>query len=165
MDDMAVTSKRAINAEKFKRNIKTFWDITNHGPIGWFLGFQIKWYRKNKTLSINQHAYLESLVANWASQKDRHLISGYTFYLGCRAITWSSKKQHIITLSSTESEYIAQMHAAKEALWPRSFICQRTPPLTNPSDGICLPWHSGHTLPLQLSVHPSTSTANSIFLR
>ena len=41
-DDMAVTSKRAINAEKSKRNIKTFWDITDHGPIGWFLGFQIK---------------------------------------------------------------------------------------------------------------------------
>ena len=61
-DDMAVTSKRAIDAEKFKRNIKPFWDITNHGPIGWFLGFQIKQDRKNKTLSINQHAYLESLV-------------------------------------------------------------------------------------------------------
>ena len=44
--------------------------------------------------------------ADWASQKDRHLISGYTFYLGCGAITWSSKKQHIITLSSTESKYM-----------------------------------------------------------
>ena len=35
---------------------------------------------------------------------------------------WSSKKQHIIALSSTESEYIAQTHAAKEALWLRNFI-------------------------------------------
>ena len=61
-DNMAVTSKRAVDAEKFKRNIKTFRDITDHGPIGWFLGFQIKRDRKNKTLSINQHAYLESLV-------------------------------------------------------------------------------------------------------
>ena len=77
--------------------------------------------------------------ADWASQKDRHSISGYAFYLGCGVIMWSSKKQHIIALLSMESEYIAQMHAAKEALWPRSFICQRTPPLTNPSDGICLP--------------------------
>ena len=42
MDDMAVTPKRAVDAENFKRNFKTFWDITDHGPIGWFLGFHIK---------------------------------------------------------------------------------------------------------------------------
>ena len=60
--------------------------------------------------------------ANWASQKDRHSISRYTFYLGCGAIMWSSKKQHIIALSSMESEYIAQTHMAKEALWLWSFI-------------------------------------------
>ena len=35
---------------------------------------------------------------------------------------WSSKKQHIIALLSMESEYIAQMHTAKEALWLRNFI-------------------------------------------
>ena len=37
-------------------------------------------------------------------------------------MTWSSKKQYIIVLLSTESEYIVQMHAAKEALWLQSFV-------------------------------------------
>ena len=37
-DDMAVTSKRKVNTEKFKLIIKRFWDITDHGPIEWFLG-------------------------------------------------------------------------------------------------------------------------------
>ena len=55
--------------------------------------------------------------ADWAGQKDRHSISGYSFVLGKGAITWSLKKQHIITLLSMESEYIAQTHAAKEAMW------------------------------------------------
>ena len=41
-DDMALTSKRAINAAKFKAEIKNFWEITDHGPIPWFLGFEIK---------------------------------------------------------------------------------------------------------------------------
>ena len=61
--------------------------------------------------------------ADWASQKDQHLISRYVFFLGCGAIMWSSKKQYIITLSSMESKYIAQTqtHAAKEALWLHSF--------------------------------------------
>ena len=42
--------------------------------------------------------------------------------MGAGAISWSSKKQHIVALSSIEAEYIAQTHAAKEALWLRSFL-------------------------------------------
>lgn len=49
-DDMAVTSKRAVDAAKFKSNVKRFWEITDHGPISWFLGFQIKRDRKSRTL-------------------------------------------------------------------------------------------------------------------
>ena len=60
--------------------------------------------------------------ADWASNKHRHSISGYSFHFGCGAISWSSKKQYIIALSSMEAEYIAQTHATKEALWLRSFV-------------------------------------------
>ena len=42
--------------------------------------------------------------------------------MGAGAISWSSKKQHIVALSSTEAEYIAQMHATKEVLWLHSFL-------------------------------------------
>jgi hypothetical protein len=35
---------------------------------------------------------------------------------------WSSKKQNIIALSSTEAEYIAETHAVKEAIWLQTFI-------------------------------------------
>ena len=42
--------------------------------------------------------------------------------MGARAISWSSKKQHVVALSSTEAEYIVQTHAAKEALWLCSFL-------------------------------------------
>jgi hypothetical protein len=38
-DDMAVTSKRAIDAERFKSDVRRFWEITDHGLIHWFLGF------------------------------------------------------------------------------------------------------------------------------
>ena len=37
-------------------------------------------------------------------------------------MSWSLKKKNIIALSSTEAKYIAQTHAAKEALWMRAFI-------------------------------------------
>jgi len=70
--------------------------------------------------------------ADWASQKHRHSISGYSFHFGCGAISWSLKKQHIVVLSSTEAEYIAQTHAAKEALWLQSFIDEMRGPQDRP---------------------------------
>jgi len=35
---------------------------------------------------------------------------------------WSSKKQSTTALSSTEGEYIALTHAAKEAIWVQQFL-------------------------------------------
>ena len=32
-DDMALTSKRKADAERFKAQIQKFWEITDHGPI------------------------------------------------------------------------------------------------------------------------------------
>src|SRR5271170_7555962 len=59
---MAVTSKRKVDVERFKTNIKKQWEITDNGLINWFLGFQIKRDRKARTLSINQRAYIIGLT-------------------------------------------------------------------------------------------------------
>ena len=61
-DDMAVTSRRKSDTMKFKSNVKQHWEINDHGPIQWFLGFEIKRNRESRTISINQHAYIESIV-------------------------------------------------------------------------------------------------------
>ena len=47
---------------KIQEKHPKYWAITNHGTIAWFLGLQIKRDWKNKTLSINQHMYIESLA-------------------------------------------------------------------------------------------------------
>ena len=60
--------------------------------------------------------------ADWGGQKHHHSISGYLFHMGAGAISWSSKKQHVVALSSTEAEYITQTHMAKEALSLCSFL-------------------------------------------
>ena len=39
---------------------------------------------------------------------------------------WSSKKQGIITLSSTEAEYVAETHASKEGIWLKMFMKEIT---------------------------------------
>ena len=61
-DDMALIAKCAKDAERVKSEIRKFWDITDHGPIQWFLSFEVKQNRTARTVSINQQAYIESMV-------------------------------------------------------------------------------------------------------
>ena len=55
---------------------------------------------------------------DWAgSAIDQRSTSDFMFSLGSAAITWSSKKQPIIALSSTEAEYRGAAVAACEVAW------------------------------------------------
>jgi len=56
--------------------------------------------------------------------KDRKSTSGYIFKLGGSCISWSSKKQPTVALSSTEAEYLATTQAAKEAIWLHRLLSQ-----------------------------------------
>jgi len=55
--------------------------------------------------------------ADWGSENDRKSVGGYLFLLNGGAISWASKKQKSIALSTTEAEYMAMTQAAKEILW------------------------------------------------
>ena len=55
--------------------------------------------------------------SDWASQAHRHSISRFVFFIGTGAVSWSSKKQPIVTLSSTEAEYVALTHSSKDIIW------------------------------------------------
>lgn len=71
----------------------------------------------------NKQTLLEGYSdADWASQEGRHSISGFSFHFGVGAVSWSSKRQAIVALSSTEAEYVAQTHAAKKAIWLCAFV-------------------------------------------
>ncbi|XP_047339512.1 secreted RxLR effector protein 161-like [Impatiens glandulifera] len=56
--------------------------------------------------------------SDWAgSIDDRKSTSGYIFCLGSNVISWSSRKQKSMVLSSAEAEYIECTDAAYEAVW------------------------------------------------
>jgi hypothetical protein len=63
--------------------------------------------------------------ADWgANDASRKSISGYCFKYGQGTISWSSKRQTSVALSSTEAEYMALTQATKEALWLKRFMLE-----------------------------------------
>jgi hypothetical protein len=74
------------------------------------------------TYGNEHHELLRYTDADGASQEHRHVISGFAFLIDGAAVSWASRKQEIITLSTAEAKYIATTHAAKECIWLRRFI-------------------------------------------
>ena len=62
--------------------------------------------------------------ASWANCTDRKSISGYCFSLaiGSSLVSWKSKKQPIVTLSSCESEYVATAYAVQEGCFLQQLL-------------------------------------------
>ena len=56
--------------------------------------------------------------ADWASDAEtRRSLGAYVFMLYGGPISWTSKRQQSIALSSCEAEYMAQTQTSKEAIW------------------------------------------------
>jgi hypothetical protein len=92
-------------------------------------GLRVIRYLKGTTnlgLVIDSSAKREGLKgyadANWAREEGRRSTGGYVFLLYGTAISWSSKRQATVALSSCEAEYIAESEAAKEAIWLRRLL-------------------------------------------
>jgi hypothetical protein len=71
------------------------------------------------TYGRDRHNLLGFTDADGSSQEHRRAISGHAFLIDGGAVSWSSKKQELVTLSTAEAEYVAATHAAKEAIWLR----------------------------------------------
>src|SRR6202522_2899787 len=228
VDDTTMTGSSILLINDFKQRIERHFDITDLGPISWLLGLAVTRNRAERTLSLSQESYINSLLhrfnledaktlttpmdsnirlvsddcptsiedklemkgipyceaigaLNWlavgtrpdiafivghlaqflknpgrthweaakrvtrhlkgtkdlkltygggerrgievysdadgASQDHRRAISGFAVLIDGGAMSWSSKKQELITLSTMEAKYVAATHTAKELLW------------------------------------------------
>jgi len=61
--------------------------------------------------------------ADWAGDMDsRHSTTGKLFVMSGAAISWLSRKQPVIALSTSEAEYIALCAATQEVIWLRRLL-------------------------------------------
>ncbi|GAA0139391.1 transmembrane signal receptor [Lithospermum erythrorhizon] len=77
-------------------------------------------YQRTNEMKGELAAYTDSDYAG--DSDDRRSTSGYVFLIGSGSIAWSSKKQPIVTLSTTEAEYVAASYCVCQALWMKRIL-------------------------------------------
>lgn len=89
--------------------------------------------------------------ADWAEDRcDRRSTSAYTYLVGCGPISWRSRKQQTVSLSSTEAECKSLSDACREAIWVRSLLSEM---MLRPSSAI--PLHVDNAGAEALAKNPS----------
>jgi hypothetical protein len=76
-------------------------------------------YRSNPRGQFDLHAYTDADFAGGALP-DGKSTSGYVFFLAGGPISWQSKRQSVVAISTTEAEYIGQANTVKHAV----YLCQ-----------------------------------------
>ena len=66
------------------------------------------------------HGYVDSDFAG--DVDNRGSTTSYIFTLRSEAVSWVSKLQKIVTLSTIEAEYVTATEAFKELIWLKDFM-------------------------------------------
>jgi len=73
-----------------------------------------------KSLDSSLYSYSD---ADWAGDiGSRHSTTGNVFVMSGAAVSWLSKRQPVVALSTTEAEYIALCTTVQEATWLRRLL-------------------------------------------
>jgi hypothetical protein len=76
------------------------------------------WYTKSDCNQL--FGYIDSNFAG--SLDDRKSTSGHVFQLGTNLISWASKKQPIISISSAEAKYVTATSTSCQDVWLRTLL-------------------------------------------
>jgi hypothetical protein len=87
--------------------------------------------------------------SDWAGCPDsRRSTSGFVFMLNGAAISWRSKRQPTVALSTAEAEYISASAMVQEVIYLRTFLTNLGFPQTEPTcvfadNETCIAWSEG----------------------
>nr|GEY71247.1 putative reverse transcriptase, RNA-dependent DNA polymerase [Tanacetum cinerariifolium] len=92
------------------RIVRYLTGTTNHGVL----------------FKTNNHLNIQIFIgADWAGDKgNKSLTSGYFSLVGGNLVTWKSKKQKVVSLSSVEAEFRGIAKGLAEAMWIRKLVSE-----------------------------------------
>jgi hypothetical protein len=116
------------------------------------------WYPKGSTFDLIGYS-----DADWAGCKiDRKSTSETCQFLGRSMVSWASKKQKSVALSTAKAEYIAAGHCCAQLLWMRQTLrdygykLSKVPLLCDNESAICIvenPVERSHTKHIDIRQH------------
>jgi len=99
-----------------------------------YLKYTIDKKLKLGNMDVTKEQLIGYVDADWSGDtQDRKSNTGYVFKYFDAPISWASRKQAMVTLSSTEAEYIALTEATQEGLWLRRLLTDLNQNLTGPT--------------------------------
>lgn len=152
----------SVDATRYKQLVGSLFYLTSTRPDMMFITSLLSRYMNSPTemhrdcglWNLHKHTtenrfmgYTDSDHAG--DEDDSRSTSGYVFMLSSRVISWSSKKQPIGTLSSTEAEYVAAVIGACQAVWLKGILKQ-----LGYEEGKCTSLMSDNTSTIKLSKNP-----------
>eukprot|EP00253_Pinus_taeda_P003016 PITA_03016 len=140
VDYMLLVGNNKEIIEDLKTQLSSKFDMKDLGSTNYILGMEIKRDRAKRKLWLNQRKYFETILQRfmskpgkehwtavkrvfrlgWISRSEK-TTSGYVFNLFGGAVSWMSKKQFVVALTTTEGEYMVATHASKEVVWLQTF--------------------------------------------
>ena len=97
------------------------WSALLHvmGYIKNTIDYGLTYYRDSE---LSPTAFVD---ADYGGCKDtRRSTSGYVFTMAGGAVTWSSKRQATVALSTVEAEYVAMSRCAQQMVWMQSWLSE-----------------------------------------
>ena len=75
------------------------------------------------------HGFADAAFDN---QEGSRSTTGWVFFMNGGPISWTTKRQSVVAMSSTEAEYYALSSAAREAAWIRDLLEEIERPVDSP---------------------------------
>ncbi|KAH9671717.1 reverse transcriptase Ty1/copia-type domain-containing protein [Citrus sinensis] len=149
VDDIIITGSNSTKVQQVIQDIQKTFALKDLGELSYFLGIKVS--KLQNGIHLSQAKYIVDILAkhdlascspvptpmstgqylikdsdsDWACDRDdRKSVAGFAAYLGPNLVSWSSKKQSVVSRSSAEAEYGALAHAASEVVWIKSLLVE-----------------------------------------